>query len=58
MLYVSVRDLMNVVFCVCIVMPSAVGTVFMQMLYVCVLSASYGSCQCCVLHDLQFVNAG
>ena len=29
----------------------------MQMLYVCVLCASYGSSQCCVLHDLQFVNA-
>ena len=23
----------------------------MQMLYVCVLCASYGSSQCCVLHD-------
>ena len=30
----------------------------MQMLYVCVLSESCGSSQCCVLHDLQFVNAG
>ena len=30
----------------------------MQMLYVCVLCASYGSSQCRVLHDLQFVNAG
>ena len=30
----------------------------MQMLCVCVLCASYGSSQCCVLHDLQFVNAG
>ena len=30
----------------------------MQMLYVCVLCASCGSYQCCVLHDLQFVNAG
>ena len=30
----------------------------MQMLYVCVLCASCGRCQCCVLHDLQFVNAG
>ena len=26
-------------------------------LYVCVLCASCGSSQCCVLHDLQFVNA-
>ena len=30
----------------------------MQMLDVCVLCASCGSSQCCVLHDLQFVNAG
>ena len=30
----------------------------MQMLYVCVLCASYGSSQCYVLHGLQFVNAG
>ena len=28
----------------------------MQMLYVCVLCASCGSSQCCVLYDLQFVN--
>ena len=30
----------------------------MQMLYVCVLCAARGSSQCCVLHDLQFTNAG
>ena len=30
----------------------------MQLWYVCVLGASSGSSQCCVLHDLQFVNAG
>ena len=30
----------------------------MQLLYVCVLCASCGSSQCCILHDLQFVNAG
>ena len=30
----------------------------MQMLYVCVLCASCGTSQCCILHDLQFVNAG
>ena len=30
----------------------------MHMLYVCVLCASCGSSQCCVLHDLEFVNAG
>ena len=29
----------------------------MQMLDICVLCASCGSPQCCVLHDLQFVNA-
>ena len=29
-----------------------------QMLNVCVLCASCGSSQCCILHDLQFVNAG
>ena len=29
----------------------------MQMLYVCVLCASCGSYQCCILHDLQFVKA-
>ena len=31
---------------------------FMHMLNVCVLCASGDSSQCCVLHDLQFVNAG
>ena len=30
----------------------------MHILYVCVLCASGGSSQCCVLHDMQFVNAG
>ena len=30
----------------------------MQMLYVCVLCASCGRSQCCILHDLQFVNVG
>ena len=30
----------------------------MQMLYVCVLCASCCSSQCCVLHDLQFLNTG
>ena len=29
----------------------------MLMLYVCNLCVSCGSSQCCVLHDLQFVNA-
>ena len=30
----------------------------MHMLYVCVLGASCGSPQCCVMHDLQLINAG
>ena len=30
----------------------------MQLLYVCVLCASCVSSQCCILHDVQFVNAG
>ena len=30
----------------------------MHMLYVCVLCVSDDSSQCCVLHDLQVVNAG
>ena len=47
---------------VCIVTCGAVGVwevdcFVMQMLYVCVLCASCGSSQCCILHDLQFVNA-
>ena len=29
-----------------------------QMLYVCVLCASCGSSQCCVPHNLQFINVG
>ena len=33
-------------------------SVVMQMLFVCVLCAACGSSQCCVLHDLPFVNAG
>ena len=58
MLYVSVRDVMGVVFSVCIVTRGAVDACVwevcfvMQMLYVCVLCASCGSPQCCVLHDL------
>ena len=30
----------------------------MQMLYVCVWCASGGSSQCCIRHDLKFVNTG
>ena len=65
MLYVCIKDVMDVVFCVCIVRRGAAGArvwevcVFvMKILYVCVLCASSGSSQCCVLHDLQFVYAG
>ena len=56
---------MDGVFCVCIVGRAAVGArvgkcecFVMQMLYVCVLCVSCGSSQCCVLHDMQLVNAG
>ena len=31
---------------------------FVMQMYVYVLCASCGSSQCCVLHDLQFDNAG
>ena len=31
---------------------------FMLMLHVCVLCASCGSSQYCIMHDLQFVNVG
>ena len=65
MLYVCVREVMDVVFSVCIVTRGAVGArvwkyecFVMQLLYVCVLCASCGSSQCCILHYLQFVNAG
>ena len=62
MLCVCVEDVMDVVFPVCIVRRGAVygecECLVMQMLYVCVLCASCGSSQCCVLHDLQCVNAG
>ena len=63
MLGVCVGELMNVVFSVCILKRGAVGArlcecFVVQMLYVCVLCASGGSSQCCILHDLQFVNAG
>ena len=33
-------------------------SVVIHMLYVCVLCESCDSSLCCVLHDLQFVNAG
>ena len=35
-----------------------VMNVICRLLYVCVLCASGGSSQCCILHDLQFVNTG
>ena len=65
MLCVCVVDVMDVVFPVCIVRRGAVGLVYgkcecfvMQMVYDCVLCSSCGSSQCCILHNLQFVNAG
>ena len=63
MLVVCVGDVIDVVFSVCIVRRGAVGArvwgvcVFRHA-DVCVLYASCGSSQCCVLHALQFVNAG
>ena len=65
MLYVCVRRVIDVVFSVCIVTCGAVVLVYgkyecfvVQMLYVCVLCAYGGSSQCCILHALNFVNAG
>ena len=60
MLYVCVRGVMDIVFSVCIVTCGAVGArvcFVMHILYVCVLCASCGSFQCCILHDLPFLNA-
>ena len=62
-LYVCVRGVMDVVFSVCIMTRGAVGArvwevwVFRHagVVYLC---PSCGSSQCCVLHALQFVNAG
>ena len=51
MLCVCIGDVMDVVFSVYIVRHGVVGDV-------CVLCASCGSSECCVLHDLQLVNAG
>ena len=30
----------------------------MQLVYVCVLGASFGISKCCILHNLQFLNSG
>ena len=63
MLYIYVRGVMDGVLYICIVTRGAVGArgkyecFVMQMLYVCVLCAYCGSSHCCILHDLQFVNA-
>ena len=57
MLYV-----MEVVFSVCIVERGAVAPreweVCVLSCICCILCASCGSPQCCVLHDLQFFNKG
>ena len=63
MLYVCAVDVMDAVFTVCIVRRGAVGArvcecFVMQMLYVIVMCASCGSSPYCVLHNLQFDNAG
>ena len=67
MLYACVRDVMVVVFYVCIVTRGAVGASIlyrkcerfvMQMLYGCGFCASCGRSQCCILHDLKFVDVG
>ena len=61
MLCACVVDVMDVVFRVCIVRRGAVGARVLEvihMLYVCVLCESCDSSQCCILYDLQFVNAG
>ena len=54
-----VKDVIGVVFSVCIVRCGGVGArvwkyecLVKQMLYVCFLCASCGSSQCCILHDL------
>ena len=62
MLYVCVKGVMDVVLSVCIVMRSAVGAcvwelcVFLLADVVCLCLVC--SSQCCILHGLQFVNAG
>ena len=63
--YVCVRGVMDVLFSVGIVTRGAGGARLWEVYvfrhadgYVCVLCASCGSFQFCVLHDFQFVNAG
>ena len=41
-----------------LVYEGSISVFIMHMLYVCVLCASCGSSQSCILYDLQFVNAG
>ena len=56
-----VRDVMDVVRSVCIVWScrcSCMRSMRFRHAHVVCLCASRGSSQCCVLHDLQFVNAG
>ena len=50
---------MDVIFSVCIVRRGAVSSRVWEVCEFChtgVLCASCGSSQCCVLHDLQYVN--
>ena len=63
MVYVCARGVMDIVFSVCIMTrrtacARAYECFVMQMLYVCILCASCDSSQCCIVHDLQIVNAG
>ena len=47
--------------CVCMICCSCIGNMSLsscRCFYVCVSWTSCGSPQCCILHDLQFVNAG
>ena len=55
---VTVLGVCGNVCCVAAVVKNSVFFSLGVLKYVCVLCASCGSSQCCVLHDLQFVNAG
>ena len=57
MLCLCVVDVMDVVFSFCIVRCSCMGSVSVSSCRCC-MCASCGNSQCCVLHDLQFGNAG
>ena len=66
MLYVYVRGVMYVVFSVCIMTRGAVGARVMASMSIsscrcCMFVSCVPSCassQYCIMHDMQFVNAG